>query len=213
MTNNVLLPINIVNKIMEDASILNEDNWIPQFKEVTINNSDNNFCKKRLETKLYPNYNKYSKLTKILKDTTVKKCILNIDNGMYIQSYDLIQNICECENGEIIQYHNIKTVGFFGGKKNTVMVNIIFKYNPITQTYTFVDKHSSVFIIETKSRNQVRSSTFVNGILKIYLYEFNGSWQWNENLQIIEYVVDVDVENNYDGYDDYDDFYSDEEFA
>jgi hypothetical protein len=229
MTNQLpQLPISIVNRILEEASALNNDTWILQFKESgqrrRIKMANNNYPK-HIVSQLRVNHLKFANLIHMFMGIIIKPCILKIgDNGMYIKSYDCVQNIRNYENGIVLQYHNIKTVGFVNGVKLNIIANMVFSYRSIDNNYLFIHNSGILFILENKSYKQVESATFENGILQINLFEFNANWQWNAELQINEYVVNVEVDGETDsdsesesdseldyGYDDYDDFYSDEE--
>jgi len=227
MTNQLpQLPISIVNRILEEASALNNDTWILQFKEsgqrLRIRMASNDYPK-HIVSKLRLNHLKFANLIHMFMGIIIKPCILKIGHdGMYIKSYDCVQNIRNYENGIVLQYHNIKTVGFVNGVKLNIIANMVFSYRAMDNNYLFIHNSGIVFILENKSYKQVESATFENGILQINLFEFNGNWEWNAGLQINEYVVNVEVDEdeNVDsdldtdldyGYEDYDDFYSDEE--
>jgi len=227
MTNQLpQLPISIVNRILEEASALNNDTWILQFKESgqrRRNHMASNDYPKHIVSQLRVNHLKFANLIHMFMGIIIKPCILKIgDNGMYIKSYDCVQNIRNYENGIVLQYHNIKTVGFVNGVKLNIIANMVFSYRSIDNNYLFIHNSGILFILEHNSYKQVESATFSNGILQINLFEFNGNWEWNAGLQINEYVVNVEVDGETDsdsdtesqldyGYEDYDDFYSDEE--
>lgn len=225
MTQLPQLPINIVNRILEEASALNNDTWILQFKEsgqrrqIQIESND---YPKHIVSQLRLNHLKFANLIHMFMGIIIKPCIMKIGaGGMYIKSYDCVQNIRSYENDVVLQYHNVKTVGFVNGVKLNIIANMVFSYRSLDNSYLFIHNSGIVFILEDKSYKQVESATFANGIFQINLYEFNGNWEWNSGLQIHEYIVNVEV-NDEDtdsdsdshldyGYEDYDDFYSDEE--
>jgi len=183
------LPINIVNRILEDASILNEDTWIPQLKEVTKKQKEKTTT--YLSCILTPNNVKFAKLTKITHNN-MESCILKISpNGMYIKSYHMVQTMETLKSGKNVQHHNVKTVGFVNGEKVNIFVSLKLLHNPSNNTYEYVKNSGNMFYLESNTYRQIESVTFIDKLLIIALYEFNGNWSWNSDLQIIEFVVDA----------------------
>lgn len=183
------LPIHIVNRILEDASILNEDTWIPQLKEVSKKQKEEST--KYLSCILRPNNVKFAGLTK-LNQNNMESCILKIgQNGLYIKSYHVVQKISTLENGKDVQQHYVQTVGFAKGEKVNIFVSLKLLHNPLDNTYEYVKNSGTIFYLESNTYRQIESVTFINKLLIITLYEFNGNWSWNSDLEIIEFVVDV----------------------
>ena len=182
-----ILPINIVNRILEDASILNEDTWIPQLKEVTKKQKEE--TTKYLSCILIPNNVKFAKLTKITHNN-MESCILKIaPNGMYIKSYHMVQTMETLKSGKNVEHHNVKTVGFVNGEKVNIFVSLKLLHK--NNTYEYVKNSGNMFYLESNTYRQIESVTFIDKLLIISLYEFNGNWSWNSDLQIIEFVVDA----------------------
>jgi hypothetical protein len=205
-----MLPIEIVNRIINDAGILNEDSRILQFYESGKKNKQTNrlctCCPRYIAERSCWNEYKFDVISEQLASkffaSVMTDIVIHYPDGV---SADLTGNV------SIIKSRTIISPGWLGEEDEmktiqTVLIVItegslvsrhVYLNIEVSQDHTIrvVNDKSHIFMPNVEEHMQyesIEAATMTNGILHLYLYENNAQWLWNPFLHVMELIVQVD---------------------
>ena len=202
------IPLNIVNRIIMSASQLNDNTFVPQFKESgKISRHTKRLCvccKKSTTMYFVVNTHKFKDLLQVVnRDISFQKKIDvplfiyyngydndNLLNGYKITfkaKYYLSENILKIQ-----QKHIIKTI-----EENNITYILLTTLSSNQNDTMMIFKNESGYITtigdqyEPIKYHSIEGVNIEDGIMRIYPYEYEANWVWNNELQIMEFIVPV----------------------
>jgi hypothetical protein len=216
-----LLPIVLVNRILEEAAQLNGDIWIYQFKEMgKISRQTRRLCvccKRRTKICSYVNEMRFNKVKLCLLSKNAVPIRLELAGTLQFQincdaHYSVKTMSSHIVPGWLGEEDEIRTkqmhlIRSTGECSNDLIISFTTVKSSIDNIANFVGDDGNVLIVNPDGNNRLKSIealNFMPELIRIYPYEYDAGWVWNNELGIMEFIVNaVDEEEDYDNEDDY----------
>lgn len=209
-----MLPIEIVNRIISDAGILNEDSRLLQFVECGKKNKKTNrlctrdCCQRYRYIAQRSCWNRYKfddiseQLASKYSTNVMTNIVVHYSNGFQPHltgNVSIIKSRTIVSPGWLGEVDEMKTIQtalivITDGSVVTSHVYLNIEVSPDNSIRVVNDK-SHIFIPSEPEETQyesIEAASMIDGVLHLYIYENNAQWIWNPFLRVMEFIVQVD---------------------